>query len=426
VNMVFRFVWLISLVALTAVTHSAPFPRPERPDPRQFMLMAWDDVRPEPERLAELRDAGINVAGFCSTADLDAVRRAGLHCILKDPTISSYDLLHLPEPAIISQDLARVAARDLRDPIVLGLYLNDEPDTGQLKGIAQVTAQLKAIAPAAQPFVNLFPYREFKVEVYDDYESYTRMLVDEASQPSISFDNYALSYAGLGDDYFNNLEIVRRVALEKNLPFYACIQSVAHFGYLVPNDATLSLQAFTAVAYGARGIEYFTFYTPERGNYRDGPIDPFGRRTSTYGSLQRVNSQIAALAPTLVRLRSTGVYHYPDTPRRGEALVKSRWVKSVSMNKDEDGFVPPSVAARFLVGEFADETARPYVMLVNKDLTYSFQFEIEYREPVRRAWRMNPYTGQEEELEGEQMWISPGGAVLIRLEPSDDAAARYR
>ena len=138
---------------------------------------------------------------------------------------------------------------------------------------------------------------------------------------------------------------------------------------------------------------------------------------------KRVNSQIAALAPTLNRLRSTGVYHYPDTPRRSEALLKSRWVKSVSMNKDEDGFVPPSVAARFLVGEFADETARPYIMLVNKDLTYSFQFEIDYREPVRRAWRINPYTGHEEILEGEQMWIAPGGFALIRIEPQAASSA---
>jgi hypothetical protein len=300
--------------------------------------------------------------------------------------------------------------------------LNDEPDSGQLVGIGHVAHLLQSINRTIKPFVNLFPYREFKVEVYDDYKAYTELLITDAAPGFVSFDNYALSYAGMGDDFYNNLEIVRTSAMQHRLPFVACIQSVAHFGYLAPTEETLSLQVYTAIAYGARGIEYFTFYTPERGNYRLAAIDPFGRRTSVFDALRTTNTRVAALAPTLTRLTSTGVFHDPDAPKQGRALTQSAWVRAIHMEKDEDGFVPPVVTPRFLIGEFTDPRGRPYVMLVNKDLKYSFKFDIEFRVPIAQTLRVSPYTGAEERLEGEQNWIPPGGAVLMRLAPKDAAA----
>jgi hypothetical protein len=214
-----------------------------------------------------------------------------------------------------------------------------------------------------------------------------------------------------------NLEIVRAAAVRHGLPFAACIQSVAHFGYLPPTEETLSLQVFSAIAYGARGIEYFTFYTPERGNYRQAPIDPFGRKTAVFDALRTINSRVAAWVPTLLDLRSTGVFHAPDVPKHGRGLADSAWLRTIRMEKDEDGFVPPQVTAHFLVGEFVDSRERPYILLVNRDLRYSFKFDMEFRMPVSAVYRISPYTGQEEPLESEQNWVAPGGAVLMRLEP---------
>jgi hypothetical protein len=100
------------------------------------------------------------------------------------------------------------------------------------------------------------------------------------------------------------------------------------------------------------------------GNYRLGAIDQFGNRTRTWEMLQRINNEIHALAPTLIKLRSTGVYHYPDVPEQGTGLGASRLVKSVEMTQR---YVRPPVGARFLIGEFEDAQGRPYFMIVNKD-----------------------------------------------------------
>jgi hypothetical protein len=176
------------------------------------------------------------------------------------------------------------------------------------------------------------------------------------------------------------------------------------------------LQAYSTLAYGGRGIQYFTYFTPQRGNYRHGAIDQFGNRTPTWKALRLVNNEINALAPTLIRLHSTGVYHHPDVPKGGQPFSESRLVRWIEMVKDEDQYVPPSVAARFLVGEFEDEKGRPYLMIVNKDLTYSFRFDIEFRREVHHIMRINPYSGGEEPFRGEQNWLAPGGGVLLRVE----------
>ena len=49
--------------------------------------------------------------------------------------------------------------------------------------------------------------------------------------------------------------------------------------------------------------------------------------------LRRINNEIHALAPTLIKLRSTGVYPYPDVPEQGFGLGASRLIKSVEMTQ---------------------------------------------------------------------------------------------
>jgi hypothetical protein len=384
------------------------------PAARDFPIMSWDDTPTDDAQLRGMREAGLNVGGFCKAADLARVRAAGLTCLLEDPQLRAYDWRHPPAAPQLQRDLARLAPL-VGDGTVLGVFLNDEPKTPELAGLGTVIQAMRTQLPGTLPFVNLFPYREGQREWYSDYAAYAETLA-AAGAPFLSFDNYALSYAGMGDEFFVNLELVRRTALAHQLPFWACLQAVAHFGYLEPNDATLHLQVWSALAYGARGIEYFTYFTPERGNYRAGAVDPFGHRTATWEALRRVNGELAALAPLLLTLTSTGVYHYPDVPKESHALGESPLLRHVDMIKDEDQFVPPAVQARFLVGEFRDPKGRSYLIIVNKDLVHSFQFELDFRSGPRTLWRVNPYSGREEPFGFEQNWLAPGGGVLLRVE----------
>jgi hypothetical protein len=182
---------------------------------------------------------------------------------------------------------------------------------------------------------------------------------------------------------------------------------------MVPSDATFNLQVYATLASGGKGIQYFTYFAPKVGNYRLAAIDQFGNRTATWDALRRINLQVQALAPTLAKLHSTGVFHYPDVPEQGHPLSESRIVRSVELS--QPGREDPQ-KGRVLVGELADESGRPYIMIVNKDLSGSFSFQVELREPYKKLIRVSSYTGEEEDFGGEMNWLAPGAGILFRVE----------
>ena len=218
-----------------------------------------------------------------------------------------------------------------------------------------------------------------------DYENYLRRFVESVHPPFISWDNYSVLEGEMNDRFYTNLELVRRQSLESKIPFWNIILANSHFNYMEPTDATFRLQAYSTLAYGARGIEYFTYFAPQGDNFRLAAIDQFGNRTATWDMLRRINFEIRALAPTMIRLHSTGVYHSSDVPPQGHPLSECHLVQRVTVSTS--GLRHPK-PCRFLLGEFEDAQGRPYLMLVNKDLQQSFH----YRAPLEAR-------GQETDLD---------------------------
>jgi hypothetical protein len=387
---------------------------PNPVDPKQFAVMAWGGSPSDAGQLRGMREAGLNISGFCRADDLEKVKAAGLTCFVQDPALSGMDPMHLPPDDELRRSVAALKDQIGANPAALGFYLRDEPPAAQMPGLGKLAAMLREAMPDKWPYVNLFPYRVSpKVLGTSDYDSYVKTLVKSLNQPFLSYDNYSLVNGEMLDYFYINLEMVRRASLETKTPFWNCILANSHFNYMGPSDATFNLQVYATMAYGGRGIQYFTYFTPEIGNYRLGAIDQFGNRTATWDMLRRINNQIHTLAPTLVRLRSTGVYHSPDVPEHAQSLSASSLIESVDMTQR---LVRAPVAGRFLIGEFEDAGGRPYFMIVNKDLKNSFQFRIHLREPDRKLIRISPYSGEEQAFGREMDWLAPGAGILFRVE----------
>lgn len=382
--------------------------------PKDFAVMAWGSSPSNPDQLRGMKDAGLNISGFCQAADLNAVRDAGLTCFLRDEWINSHTPPNVPSDSEIREHFAQLKREIGDNPAALGFYLHDEPSAGVMPGLGKLAAGLRQAMPDKWPYVNLFPYRVSPERLGTrDYDSYVRMLVKTIGQPFLSYDNYSLVGGQMLDQFYTNLDIVRRLGLETKTPFWNCILANSHFNYMEPSDATFNLQVYSTLAYGGRGIQYFTYFAPTIGNYRMAAVDQFGNRTTTWDMLRRINNQIHALAPTLIHLRSTGVYHYPDVPDQGHPLSESKLIESVEMTQR---FVRPPVGGRFLVGEFEDERQRPYFLIVNKDLNNSFQFRVRLKQDGRKLIRISPYSGKEEPFGREMDWLAPGAGIVFRVE----------
>jgi hypothetical protein len=328
-----------------------------------------------------------------------------------DPRVNDYDWEKLPADAELRQRITAAALAIKDHPAALGFFLRDEPNAAMMPGLGRVAALVKEALPNRWPYVNLFPtYATTQQLGSADYETHVRRFLRDVHPSFLSWDNYSLINGEMLDRFYTNMEIIRRLALEAGIPFWNCILGNSHFFYMEPSDATLHLQVYSTLAYGGRGIQYYTYVTPGDGNYRLGALDPFGHRTPTWDMLRRVNLEIHALAPWLDRLTSTGVFHSDPVPEGAQPMSGSRWVEQVIVTTADK-----SVAARYLLGEFKGEDGRPYLMLVNRDLSHSLNFSIKLKQPQMHLKRISPYTSQEEDFGGETDWLAPGAGILLKL-----------
>src|SRR3974390_3668743 len=89
-------------------------------DPKQFAVMAWGESPSDAEQLRGMRDAGLNLSGFCRAADVDKVKAAGLACFVSEPQIGGLDLMHLPPAEEIRRTGAGLEGTDGANPAAPG------------------------------------------------------------------------------------------------------------------------------------------------------------------------------------------------------------------------------------------------------------------------------------------------------------------
>lgn len=383
----------------------SPTANPPRVTARDFPIMAWDLSPSDPAHLQGMKEAGLNLSGFCRVEDLDRVRAAGLQCLVRDKRIETMDWEKLPDEAAVRQIAADLKRKAGSHPAAAGFTLRDEPNARWMPALGRVATALREAMPDKWAYVNLFPtYASEKQLGSRTYEEHLRTYIREFRPQFISWDNYSVIDGSMRDRFYTNLEIVRRVSQEANLPFWNCILGNAHFLYMEPSEATLNLQVYGTLAYGGRGIQYFTWFSLDNSNWRAAAVDQFGHRTPTWDLMRRINLQIHALAPTLLKLRSTGVYHYPDVPPEGKPLGESRLVNTIE------------TSGRTFIGEFEDREGRPYLMAVNKDLNRPAMLQIHLHKAGASLIPISQYTGKEGSKLAEPVWLAPGGGLLFRVE----------
>lgn len=394
-------VWF--LLSMGSMTRAAD--TPARVAPEDFAILAWSWIPGDAAVLREIHACGFNIAGFVAPEHLDLVAEAGLTAIVSDESIHVGDSQVDQDESSVGSAVRALVERTAKHPAVFGYYLRDEPNSRMFPALGRYVAAFRQAAPDTRPYVNLFPNYASAGQLGNaTYEEHLEQFVATVKPPFVSYDHYALMEDGsLRDGYFANLEAVRNVALAHQLPFWNIVLSNAHFTYAEPTPAGLRFQAFTTLAYGGRGISYFTYLAPNSGNYRLAPVDQFGNKTPTWDMLRNVNLQIHTLAPTLITLKSVGVFHHPDVPEGCRGLAESQYLAEVTG------------PGRFLVGEFEGPEGRPFVMVVNKDLQKSTNFAVRFKREGT-ILQTNSYTGRTARWAGENNWLAAGQGMLLQLQ----------
>ncbi len=372
-------------------------------DSNFFPIMAWNSAPNDAAVLKKMHDAGLTVAGFVAPGTLDACQAAGLKAIVSDPRCAGYDWQNVDE-AKARTNVTSLVAEVGKHPALFGYYLRDEPPASFFPGLAKVAGSLREVSPGKWPYINLFPdYASADQLGTSNYAEYLERFVTVCHPTIVSYDNYSLLDDGsVRDNYWSNLESVRAVCRRHELEFWNIVLAVAHFSYREPSEADFRFEVYTTLAYGGRGISYFTYFAPQVGNYRGAAIDQFGNETPTWHSMQHINLQVQKLAPTLLQLTSDDAYHIGKIPTGCHGPTTNSLVTGVSGDNA-------------LVGDFTHRDGSRYVMIVNKDLTKSRPCSAQFRNAPKRLQKVSPYSGSLSPFEGEDVWLAPGAAVLLKV-----------
>ncbi len=385
----------------------------------QFLISHWcGPTEATPEKIREAVGANFNVIMFGGTVEqnrtaLDLCQAEGVKALIIDSRV----MAKRSRERGFSANLDSVIADYGSHPALWGYYLKDEPNSSDFRRLAPVNKYFLKKDPAHVPYINLFPtYATTEQLGNPTYEQHVDEFCRVVQPKLLSYDHYALLANGERPDYFENLEIIRRQSIKHSVPFNYILLSVPHGPYRDPSEADLRWQVNTALAYGARGLMYFTYNTPNdpAWNYRNAIIDADGKPTAKHDQVRRINAEVLKLAPTLMRLRSVAVYHTGMAPHGAKLLP-------------EDGLVRRIDGGEFVVGQFDSDTGQKYAMFVNRSPRGAPQAAITFSQKVE-LWEVSRSTGRKRSVfvseEGPgSTWsatFKPGEGRLVRIETPQD------
>jgi hypothetical protein len=226
---------------------------------------------------------------------------------------------------------------------------------------------------------------------------------------------------------YGDLAAARAAAQDGGTPLWGMIHVTEHGAYRRASESDIRVQVYSALAYGARGLCYHTYWGPSAKESTENPIyadwgaamiDPDSRQKRyAWKMVQPLNHEVLTLAPALAKLRSTGIYFVGDVPDGGTELphetLAVHWV----------------LGERVLVGLFEDEQNRAWVLLVNR--RYGKQRSavgrkstllVKMGDTVGSVVEIDRHNGSEKPIalkDGQFAITLPGGTgSLLRLAPT--------
>lgn len=414
--------WTAGLAVAALVSACSAGPRPVAPawKPDPIVVTFWcapplallDDAR-----LAEIAAAGFTTVGAPCSDDLepaanqrllDGAARHGLRVWLADHRIYNA-ALGRGGPA-----QATAAAEEFRGASALdGYVVADEPTAEQFPTVAATVAALRAADPGRLAYVNLLPdYVPPPLLRTTAYTEYLERFVTEVRPQALSVDYYPFGEHKDRSSFFANLEAVRTTALRHDLPFIWIVLAMPHGPYRDPTEAELAWQVFHALAYGARGISYFTYWTPvhvyraQYWQFRRGLVE-HGTATPKLAVVTRLNAEARAIATTLDGYTSVAVLDSAAPPERWPAPLAALSGDHVT------------------VGVFAAPGGGTAALLVNRSYRDPAAVRVTFQ-PAGFAWRLDPTRDARVVLPDgpADVTLPPGGAVLVGSEPPPAAEGR--
>jgi hypothetical protein len=387
-------------------------------------VMSWGGIAQKEvsvQNYLKLKDVGVNIdIAFFQNADaiadaLDAAGKAGVKLMISCPELKT--------------DPEKTAARFKNHPALEGYYLGDEPDRSKFDELAGLAKKLLAADKNHYSFVNLYPNINSNQKKFGtkDYKEYVDTFDKMFPAPYLSFDFYPVTDGKIHLRWYENLEFFAAKYKAEGRPYWAFALTTSYLAYSedsgqpslndfyqlyktynpeklfvhdIPTLPELRLQVFANLAYGAQGIEYWSF----RGY--GSPLDASGKRTIVYDKLRQVSNEIQHLSGVFLGAKVISVGQTgTDIPNGTKKLSK----------------LPAPVKVLETVGEGAvvsvlENGNNSFLVIVNRDFKQSMKLILEVDDTVKKVQKDGTLIAANEYASASE--VEPGD-VAIYMFPTE-------
>lgn len=382
-----------------------------------------------------IAESGINVVngfGYFEDTDeevesvLDYCEKYGLKYLYAslavEESIKSYK--DTADEALIASAMDQIG-KFAAHPAYAGQLFIDEPSVGYFGALKDYISEYKKAYPEKLAYVNMLPYYALAGTGSSSYDSYVDTWIEQLAPSFYSYDSYPLidydpaaeGYRAEMSDFYYNLDILRAKTLEAGIPLWTF---AATLGYKMPETSSepdrrvptreeLRWEVFSNLAFGAKGIQYFCYWTPTQDSYGEAMVTRGGEPTERYGYVKEVNEEFAKYGGILLNSDAVGVM-INDYRRDGFDIYSTPLTKFGSIESVEGN--------RYVIGCFSDkDTGKKSVLISPTTPRDDIEITLNMSKKVKSV---KAYVGGEETIlaaEGRRITlkINRGDAVFIQL-----------
>jgi hypothetical protein len=378
---------------------------------KEFPILAWYSIpagETTVERYKEMKEAGNHSLSFFSNADqmqkaLDVAEKAGVKMLVACP-----ELRKEPEKTV---------KRFMNHPALAGYHLIDEPKISLFPELSEWAKKIQAVDNKHFCYVNLFPNFADSTQLgTTNYKEYVQEYIRQIPVQFVSFDYYPVMKDRLSKTWYENIELIATESKKSGLPFWAFALTTNYDNdHVTPQTiAAMRLQVYSNLAYGAQGIQYFTYWSatsvnaPSVEDQRGAPISATGKRSVVYDRVKQMSREIQNLSGVflgskVVSVRHTGLDRIPAGTIRLTSLPKA--IKVL----DTKG--APAIVSVLQNGENA------FLVVVNKDFLNSINLTVFGNDSLKKILKdgtIVPASAYESSLE-----LEPGDAAVYMFPASE-------
>ncbi len=384
------------------------------------------------EQFKLLSESGINVVngfGYSENTDekvqavLDYCEKFGLKylysSIAVEENIRAYK--DAPDEKLVRATIEQIDKFSSHSAYAGQLFL-DEPSVAYFDALKEFIGAYKEKHPDKLAYVNMLPSYGVAGSGSSGYESYVDSWIEKISPNMYSYDSYPLidynpetpGYRTEMEDYYYNLDLLRVKTLEAGIPMWAFAATLAYTHPSEPNRREPSReeirwQVFSDLAFGAKGIQYFCYFTPGQDSYGEAMVTRGGVPTERYYYVQELNKEFSSYGNILLNSDAVGVM-FNDYRRNGFDIYSTPLKKFGSIESVEGN--------RYVVGCFSDKDTGKKSVLISPttprdDITLTLNM-------AKNVKSVSAYVGGEKttlNVENRRLTLNVkhGDAVLLQL-----------